>query len=265
MMSGMMSCLAGRFCRNRNSTATASRPAMVARATVRKRASNSRTATRVEGSEPLKISTPKTVDPSARGPVVRLVPQDSCLLHDCLRKMALLERRRQAVRTAAAAGRKPFGGTRTLPRQCYASGSVQSNNCHGYICPCHRLATSNWLTPTPPISAKAAQPRARACPPTDSSPPAGAGPGLTSRVYAELESMGMVSGETGRGTFVREPEWPAFLGTDTQTAAASMADELQLPVAAGPGRATARRLAPAGAVRRPGRAAALSAAWRPAP
>lgn len=45
-----------------------------------------------------------------------------------------------------------------------------------------------------------------------------------SRVYAELESMGLVSGETGRGTFVREPEWPAFLGTDTQTAAASMAD-----------------------------------------
>ena len=44
------------------------------------------------------------------------------------------------------------------------------------------------------------------------------------RVYAELESMGLVSGETGRGTFVREPEWPAFLGTDTQTAAASMAD-----------------------------------------
>ena len=41
MMSGMMSCLAGRFCWNRNSTATASRPAMVARATVRKRASNS--------------------------------------------------------------------------------------------------------------------------------------------------------------------------------------------------------------------------------
>ena len=36
--------------------------------------------------------------------------------------------------------------------------------------------------------------------------------------------MGLVSGETGRGTFVREPEWPAFLGTDTQTAAASMAD-----------------------------------------
>ena len=45
-----------------------------------------------------------------------------------------------------------------------------------------------------------------------------------SRVYAELESMGLVSGETGRGTFVREPEWPTFLGTDTQTAAASMAD-----------------------------------------
>ena len=35
--------------------------------------------------------------------------------------------------------------------------------------------------------------------------------------------MGLV-GETGRGTFVREPEWPTFLGTDTQTAAASMAD-----------------------------------------
>lgn len=35
-----------------------------------------------------------------------------------------------------------------------------------------------------------------------------------SRVYAELESMGLVSGETGRGTFVRETALPASHGID---------------------------------------------------
>lgn len=37
-----------------------------------------------------------------------------------------------------------------------------------------------------------------------------------SRVYAELESMGLVSGETGRGTFVREPGLPPGHGIDQQ-------------------------------------------------
>ncbi|WP_028300615.1 PLP-dependent aminotransferase family protein [Oceanospirillum beijerinckii] len=35
-----------------------------------------------------------------------------------------------------------------------------------------------------------------------------------SRVYAELEAMGLVSGETGRGTFVRQTELPAGHGID---------------------------------------------------
>ena len=35
-----------------------------------------------------------------------------------------------------------------------------------------------------------------------------------SRVYAELEAMGLVSGETGRGTFVRETSLPPGHGID---------------------------------------------------
>lgn len=45
-----------------------------------------------------------------------------------------------------------------------------------------------------------------------------------SRVYAELETMGLVSGETGRGTFVRETSLPPGLGTDQKVVAAGMAD-----------------------------------------
>jgi len=37
-----------------------------------------------------------------------------------------------------------------------------------------------------------------------------------SRVYAELEAMGLVSGETGRGTFVRDSALPPGLGIDQQ-------------------------------------------------
>ena len=44
------------------------------------------------------------------------------------------------------------------------------------------------------------------------------------RVYAELEGMGLVSGETGRGTFVRETSLPPGLGIDQQAAAAGMLD-----------------------------------------
>ncbi len=44
------------------------------------------------------------------------------------------------------------------------------------------------------------------------------------RVYAELEAMGLVSGETGRGTFVREASLPRGLGIDQQAAAAGMVD-----------------------------------------
>ena len=44
------------------------------------------------------------------------------------------------------------------------------------------------------------------------------------RVYAELAAMGLVSGETGRGTFVRDALLPRGLGTDQQAAAAGMVD-----------------------------------------
>lgn len=45
-----------------------------------------------------------------------------------------------------------------------------------------------------------------------------------SRVYAELEAMGLVSGEAGRGTFVRETSLPPNLGIDQQNVAAGMID-----------------------------------------
>ncbi len=44
------------------------------------------------------------------------------------------------------------------------------------------------------------------------------------RVYAELGAMGLVSGEAGRGTFVREASLPRELGIDQQAAAAGMVD-----------------------------------------
>ncbi|WP_206997097.1 aminotransferase-like domain-containing protein [Trinickia mobilis] len=44
------------------------------------------------------------------------------------------------------------------------------------------------------------------------------------RVYAELESMGLVSGEVGRGTFVRETVLPRGLGVDQWAVAAGLVD-----------------------------------------
>ncbi len=44
------------------------------------------------------------------------------------------------------------------------------------------------------------------------------------RIYAELESMGLVSGETGRGTFVRETALPPGQGIDQTAAGADMLD-----------------------------------------
>lgn len=44
------------------------------------------------------------------------------------------------------------------------------------------------------------------------------------RVYAELEAMGLVSGETGRGTFVREISLPPGHGLDQQVVAADVLD-----------------------------------------
>lgn len=45
-----------------------------------------------------------------------------------------------------------------------------------------------------------------------------------SRVYAELEAMGLVSGETGRGTFVREIALPLSHGVDQQTSTPGILD-----------------------------------------
>lgn len=45
-----------------------------------------------------------------------------------------------------------------------------------------------------------------------------------SRVYAELEAMGLVSGEAGRGTFVRETSLPAGLGIDQPDVATGVMD-----------------------------------------
>ncbi|AZD98260.1 PLP-dependent aminotransferase family protein [Pseudomonas chlororaphis] len=45
-----------------------------------------------------------------------------------------------------------------------------------------------------------------------------------SRVYAELEAMGLISGETGRGTFVRETALPPGQGVDQQATAAGTLD-----------------------------------------
>ncbi|MCF4997980.1 aminotransferase class I/II-fold pyridoxal phosphate-dependent enzyme [Pseudomonas syringae] len=45
-----------------------------------------------------------------------------------------------------------------------------------------------------------------------------------SRVYAELEAMGLVSGETGRGTFVREISLPPGQGADQKDVAVGMVD-----------------------------------------
>jgi DNA-binding transcriptional MocR family regulator len=44
------------------------------------------------------------------------------------------------------------------------------------------------------------------------------------RVYAELEAMGLVAGETGRGTFVRELSLPSGLGVDQRAVASDMVD-----------------------------------------
>ena len=45
-----------------------------------------------------------------------------------------------------------------------------------------------------------------------------------SRVYAELEAMGLVSGEVGRGTFVRETVLHRSLGIDQLAVAAGLVD-----------------------------------------
>lgn len=81
-----------------------------------------------------------------------------------------------------------------------------------------------------------------------------AGEGLAlataTRVYAELQAMGLVSGEVGRGSFVREHALPRGLGVDQQAAAAGVLDlnfnHPALPGQAGLLRAALRQLAAAG-------------------
>jgi len=70
------------------------------------------------------------------------------------------------------------------------------------------------------------------------------------RVYAELANMGLVSGETGRGTFVRDTQLPAGHGVDQAPVAAGMLD-LNFNYPSMPGqadrlRAALRNLATAG-------------------
>ena len=62
------------------------------------------------------------------------------------------------------------------------------------------------------------------------------------RVYAELQAMGLVSGETGRGTFVRETALPRGLGIDQHAAAIGMLD-LNFNAPALPGQAELLRSA----------------------
>lgn len=57
-----------------------------------------------------------------------------------------------------------------------------------------------------------------------------------SRVYAELEAMGLTSGETGRGTFVKETALPRGQGIDQVAVAADMVDlTFNYPSVAGQG------------------------------
>ena len=53
-----------------------------------------------------------------------------------------------------------------------------------------------------------------------------------SRVYAELEAMGLVSGETGRGTYVRETALPPGQGVDQPATAPVSYTHLTLPTKA---------------------------------
>lgn len=62
------------------------------------------------------------------------------------------------------------------------------------------------------------------------------------RVYAELQAMGLVSGETGRGTFVRETALPRGLGIDQHATAIGMLD-LNFNAPALPGQAELLRSA----------------------
>ena len=70
------------------------------------------------------------------------------------------------------------------------------------------------------------------------------------RVYAELAAMGLVSGEVGRGSFVRETALPRGLGVDQQAVAAEVVDlNFNYPALPGQGRLLAdglRRLAGGG-------------------
>lgn len=61
-----------------------------------------------------------------------------------------------------------------------------------------------------------------------------------SRVYAELESMGLISGETGRGTFVRDIALPLSHGVDQPPAATGVVD-LNFNYPSLPGQADALR------------------------
>ncbi len=97
--------------------------------------------------------------------------------------------------------------------------------CHGYTCACLVHATNHWWMNLRRTSAQGDCCRARAYRPTASwRQRKGLALVTASRVYAELEAMGLVSGEMGRGTFVRETSWSPGQNIDQHSVAAGMTD-----------------------------------------
>ena len=82
-------------------------------------------------------------------------------------------------------------------------------------------ATSSWSTRSPPRFERPFPPGTRL--PTHRQLAAKEGLALVTatRVYAELEAMGLVSGETGRGTFVREASLPPAWASTSRALAAT--------------------------------------------
>ncbi|MNY16994.1 hypothetical protein D3C86_1502900 [compost metagenome] len=133
---------------NKSSRHSARIAARVARATVRNTGSNSSTATRVAGSEPLKITTP--ISPLIQPPAL-LSSVRFCRFEVRSIWLSLI------VWLPESHGRVGL--------------SIQSKNCHGYISTCLDRAIKPWLIPSPPTFARGVCHRVRGCQPTASSPP----------------------------------------------------------------------------------------------
>ena len=230
----------GAFRVNSHNRHSANTPAMVARATVRNTGSNSSTARRVAGSEPLKITTPikPLIQPlvfSSAGVVrfeVRSIA-DSRSIVGCIASHARAENQHN---------QKIVMDTSDMPRSRYKTlvDAFAADIRSGRLPPGTRLPTHRQLAAQEGLALVTA-----------------------SRVYAELEAMGLVSGETGRGTFVRETVVVAGAGhRSDRRGGRHDRPQFQLPVVARSGGSVAHRVAPTGVVRRSGSAAALSAPRR---